>query len=85
MMNNGQMGWGEMGSGYGGMLFGGSMMFLGLALVVVLIVFLVKWLGGDDRSPVNSENRSLHILKDRYAAGEIDKTEFEDKRRALFS
>ena len=83
MMNNGNSGWGDMGWGYGGMAFGGSIMFLGLALTVVLIIFLVKWLGGGDNLPLETQDRSLGILKDRYASGEIDKTEYEEKRAAL--
>jgi len=79
MMNTGEMGW-----GFSGMWFGGSMMFLGLALTVVLIIFLVKWLGGGDNLSLEPEDRSLRILKDRYAAGEIDKAEYEEKREALF-
>jgi len=79
MMNNGNWDWGG-----GGMWFGGSMMFLGLALTVVLVVLLVKWLGGDSSAPLETEDRSLRILKERYAAGEIDKAEYEEKRQALF-
>ncbi len=79
MMNNGDMGW----SG-GSMWFGSSMMWLGLALTIVLIIFLVKWLGGNDPSALEAEDEALRILKDRYAAGEIDKAEFEEKRQILF-
>jgi len=79
MMNTGDMGW-----GFSGMWFGSSMMFLGLALTVVLIIFLVKWLGGGDGLSLETDDRSLRILKDRYAAGEIDKVEYEEKREALF-
>ncbi len=83
-MNNGNTGWGDMGWGYGGMAFGGSMMFLGLALTVVLIILLVKWLGGSDPVTMDGEESSLRILKNRYAAGEIDKAEFDEKRTALY-
>jgi len=79
MMNNGNWEWGG-----GGMWFGGSMMFLGLALTVVLVILLVKWLGDDNSQPLETEDRSLRILKERYAAGEIDKAEYKEKREALF-
>lgn len=83
------MGWGYdggmMGGGFGG-LFGGLFMLLWWAIIIVAIVALVKWVanqtkgahGGHDKTP-------LDILKERYAKGEINKEEFEAKKKDLAS
>ena len=66
------------GHGFGG---GGFMWIFWIALVA-----LIFW-GG--RSYTNSSSRllekksALGILKERYAKGEIDKAEFESKKRDL--
>lgn len=63
--------------GYYGMgLFGGGlMMFLFWGAIIWLIVYLVK-----DKSGNNS---ALDILNERYAKGEINKQEFEEKKKDL--
>lgn len=70
------------------MFFGPLFMILLLAVLVAVTVLLVRWLGGPwhrsipphdalpDRAP-------LDILKERFARGEIDKEEFEERRRIL--
>ncbi len=67
-------GWHMMNYGFGGPL----MWLLLLALVVVIVYFVVRSAkpGGNGRTP-------LDILKARYARGEINKQEFEDKKRDL--
>ena len=50
------------------------------ALVILIIAGLVKWLLPQDHSPKQS---ALTILEERYAKGEIDKEEFEEKKRIL--
>jgi putative membrane protein len=75
------------GPGWGGgwwMLLGPFTMILFVALIVVVVVLLIRWLGGQggmDRSP--PANTALDILRERFARGEIDKQEFEEKRRTL--
>jgi putative membrane protein len=72
-----QMDW-----GWGGMIFGPIMMIV----IVVLIVLLVRWLvesGRGSASPGSSLQTPLDILKERYAKGEIDKDEFEERRHVL--
>jgi putative membrane protein len=63
------------------------MMILFLAIVVGVIVFLVRWLGGSEHSlfrPTGQTSRTaLDILKERLARGEIDVAEFEERKRAL--
>ncbi len=82
-------GHGMMGEGWGwtGMIFGPVMMLAVLAIIVVAVVLIVRWLGGGYPSPQTGrrspENAALDILKERFARGEIDKEEFEEKRRLL--
>lgn len=57
------------------------MMFLFWGLVIAGIVVGVRWLaraGGDSRV-----DTALDILRQRYARGEINKEEFEAKKRDL--
>jgi putative membrane protein len=73
------------GGWYGG-LFGPLMMILFIALVVIGVVILVRGLGWREPgqgSTGASRDRALDILKERFARGEIDKEEFEERRRAL--
>lgn len=77
------MGWD---GGWYGMMLGPLFMILMLAAVIAVAVFLVRWLGGASHGgPQHAPSRSapLDILKARFARGEIDKTEFEERRRVL--
>jgi putative membrane protein len=85
-------GWGPHMMGWGGgwyaMIFGPLFMILFLAVLVAVVVILVRWLGGPwhatyppQQSP--PAHTPLDILKERFARGEIDKAEFEDRRRVL--
>ncbi|OFZ96506.1 MAG: electron transporter RnfE [Betaproteobacteria bacterium RIFCSPLOWO2_02_67_12] len=79
--------WGEMGSmgwGWGWGMLGAVHMVLWWVLIVLGIAVLVKWLVGSPRGGDRSGGRgALDILKERYARGEINKDEFEQKRRDL--
>ena len=78
-----EMGWGW---GWGGMSFGPIMMIVVVILVVVLVVLLVRWLGepGHGSASHNPPGKTpLDILKERFAKGEIDKDELEERRRVL--
>jgi len=77
------MGWS---GGWFGMIFGPIFMILVLALAIAVAVLLVRWLGGasSTATPHQPPARTpLDILKERFARGEIDKEEFEDRRRTL--
>ena len=72
--------------GWYGWFFGPIMMILFIAVIVLVVVLLVRWLGGigHGRAPDASPGKTpLDILKERFARGEIDKEEFEERRRLL--
>lgn len=76
--------WGYDGFGYGGFGMGiGMLLFWGL--IIAAIVVLVRGFGGSSKgsAPRLPEKTALDILRERYARGEIDKAEFEEKRRDL--
>jgi len=76
--------WGYGGYGMGGIGMGiGMLLFWGL--IIVAIVALVRGFGGSSKSdaPRLPEKTAMDILRERYARGEIDKAEFEEKRRDL--
>jgi len=60
-------------------------MFPGLFFFILLIlgaILLVKFLTDRSHEPENN-NRPLEILKERYAKGEINKSEFEEMKKQL--
>ena len=73
-------GWG-MSWGWGGMLF----QLLFWVVIIFLIVWGVKQLAGRNRNSnqLMRKDDALEILRERYAKGEIDKQEFEAKKRDL--
>jgi putative membrane protein len=56
-------------------------------LIIVGLVFLIRWLIHASKGPpaaqLQNGSRALEILRERYARGEIDKQEFEEKKRDL--
>ena len=76
------------GGGWYGMIFGPLFMILVLAVVIAVAVLIVRSLGGPwqrtapPRYPPSGRN-PLDILRERFARGEIDKNEFDDRRRVL--
>lgn len=69
----------------GGWFFlGPLMMILFLAGIVALVVLAVRWAGGEGMGRPQASGRApLDILRERFARGEIDRDEFEERRRAL--
>ncbi len=68
--------------GWGGMIFGPLMMIVFIALTVAVVVLVVRWLGGGPAQG-SRPKAALEILDERFARGEIDKDEFENRRRTL--
>lgn len=76
------------GGGWYAMIFGPLFMTLFLAVLIAAVVVLVRWLGGPwsgTMPPPHAQpgRTPLDILKERFARGEIDKNEFEERRRVL--
>jgi len=70
------------------MFFGPLIMILVLAVVIAAAVLLVRGVGGPwpgTASPhhASPDRKPLEILRERFARGEIDKEEFEERRRVL--
>ncbi len=76
------MSWGD---AWGGGFMFGPWHLLWWALLIVGIVAIVRWLlaGRREGDGMGDGSRALAILKERYARGEIDKAEFDAKRRDL--
>ena len=71
---------------WGNQGFMGVFMWIFWIAVIVGIIFLVKWIVMQSRSGEQKrEENTLEILKKRYARGEIDKEEFEQKKKDLLS
>ena len=51
-------------------------------LLIVGLIFLVRYLIGNTKASKGEES-ALEILKKRYARSEIDKEEFEQKKKDL--
>lgn len=69
-----------------GWFFGPIMMIVFIAVAVAVVVLLVRWLGGSSHgasSQAASTMTPVDILKERFARGEIEKEEFEERRRVL--
>jgi putative membrane protein len=77
MMGNwgyGMMGW-----------FGPIMMLIFWGLIILVLILVVRWLWtSSEKKPEQIIQESpLDILKRRYASGEIDREEFELKKKDL--
>ncbi len=82
--------WGHgMMDGWGMGWFGGIVMILFWILLIAGLIFLVKWLvqntKGGSQAGSGGPSRALDVLRERYARGEIDKQEFEEKKKDLLS
>ncbi|WP_040727394.1 SHOCT domain-containing protein [Thiomicrorhabdus sp. Kp2] len=58
---------------------GGGMWLFWLVVLVVIFVLLRQF------TPLSDKETALEVLKKRYAKGEIDKQEFEEKKKDLQS
>ena len=60
--------------------FGWTMMVLFWAAVVALVVWVVR---STATTRTGSSSDAIGVLERRFAAGEIDSTEFEERKRVL--
>ena len=74
---------GMMGGNWGFSWFGGIFMIIFWILIIVGVIFLIKWLVINKPTEGQSKETPLEILRRRYASGEISKEEFESKKRDL--
>jgi putative membrane protein len=75
--------WNDWGPGWG--LWGMALMAIFWIVVIVATVLLIRWLTLQSRAPVDGppEDSPLDILKRRYARGEIDREDFERRKKDL--
>ncbi len=73
--------WGYEHMGYGGWLFGPLMMILVFSIFVGAFVLILKLLGIGGSA--KSSRSALDLLDERFARGEIDRQEYEERRSAL--
>jgi len=66
------MGWG-MGWGW----------ILGLIVLATIIWIIVRFVNQKDSANQTTSKSALDILKERYARGEIDKEEYEEKKGSI--
>ena len=72
--------------GWGSVIFGPLMMVLFMGAIIVVAVLLFRRVEGGSTgaaAPPSVGNTALDILKGRFARGEIDKEEFEERKRVL--
>ncbi len=64
---------------YGGHFWGMHWIWWGIWIILIIVFIFTPWIS----RPQKSENSAMDILRERYARGEIDKDEFEERRRIL--
>lgn len=74
-------GWYGMGMGH--TLFGGAMMIIFWVVLIFVVVYLVRGLGSHAPSQHPPRQTALEILEERFAKGEIDKEEFQERKKHL--
>lgn len=80
------MGWGMgEGWGFGHGLFGAFWMVLFWGGIIALIVYAIRGFRGPTHrnAPPASDKTPIDILRERYARGEIDKAEFDKRKKHL--
>jgi putative membrane protein len=80
-----QMMWG---GGWYGMILGPLFMVLVIGIVIVVAALIVRSIGGPWQGAAAPHHPPpgrgpIEILRERFARGEIDKNEFEERRRVL--
>jgi putative membrane protein len=67
------------------MAFGSLMMFLFWGGIILIVVLAVRWssTGSSPGATQIPRKTALEILQERFAPGDIDKEEFEERKRLL--
>jgi putative membrane protein len=72
------------GGGWEAMFFGPLFMLLFVVAVVLIVIFVARLPGELWQGTAQSSGKTpIDILKDRFARGEIDKADYEERRRVL--
>jgi putative membrane protein len=74
--------WNGDGAGWGLAMMLFAMVFLALLVVGVVLLVRPSW-GGRERPSTPRKSRALDLLDERFARGEIDSEEYEQRRRVL--
>jgi len=69
---------GPMWGNWGWMMMGPLPMIIFLGVLIALIVFAIRWF-----SQSTSRASALDVLNERYARGEIDKADYDQKKQDL--
>ncbi|MHB8871478.1 MAG: SHOCT domain-containing protein [Candidatus Doudnabacteria bacterium] len=67
---------------YGWAAVGGIMMFVFWIVIIFIILWAFQEFTGNNLEATHKKS-AMDILKERYARGEIDKKEFEEKQKDL--
>lgn len=68
---------------WGGWFMGPIMMVLIIGIIVFAVAYLVRHFSGGNTTQAPSLDRAMEILNERYAKGEIDKAEYQERKAAL--
>lgn len=73
--------------GWGHMLFGSLTTIVFWGGIILLIVVAARWLGGGptNRTASATEKSALDIINERFARGDIDRWDFEERKKLLSS
>lgn len=66
-----------------GMIFGPFMMIVFIVLTVLIIAWVLRAFGLGWQSHSRGENTPLDTLKHRFARGEIDRAQYEERKKLL--
>ena len=71
--------------GWGHMAFGGVMMIVFWGGIILLVVLLARGIGrgGYRDAPSPARQSPIEILQERFAKGEIDQKEYDERQRIL--
>jgi putative membrane protein len=69
--------------GWGHMFFGGFMMIAFWGGIILIVALLARSMGAWRDTPSPPRRGPIDILQERFAKGEIDQKEYEERRQVL--